>query len=70
MNDKPCLNCPDRHRACHDSCERYAAVYRRSPEEKQQERARVEMSEYIGEAIRRMKNNRRSRNGKYRRNGR
>jgi len=28
MNSQPCKDCPDRHTACHDSCERYAEYKR------------------------------------------
>ena len=27
-----CLNCPDRHPACHDSCQKYKAAYDRETE--------------------------------------
>lgn len=31
----PCKNCPDRHPACHDKCERYLAVKRARDEKKE-----------------------------------
>lgn len=34
----PCQNCPDRHEACHDSCERYAEYKRKVAEAKQNRR--------------------------------
>lgn len=31
----PCLDCPDRHRACHDSCEKFKDFHERYMAEKQ-----------------------------------
>lgn len=43
----PCLGCPDRHTACHDTCEKYQA-YRQGREELYEQRVKgIEIAAYI-----------------------
>jgi len=39
-NKGPCYQCPERHRACHDSCPRYQAW--KAERERQKENARAD----------------------------
>ena len=48
MNFKCCIDCTDRHLACHDTCERYLKVKAQHDEEKRKIRVDDTLRLYIG----------------------
>lgn len=48
----PCKNCPDRHTACHDKCEKYLTAKRARDEKKEAIRTKNAAVGYIVDGVR------------------
>lgn len=47
----PCKDCPDRHPACHDKCEKYLEVKRARDEKKEADRTKNEATYYTALSV-------------------
>lgn len=55
LNDKPCMNCTERHEKCHATCERYAAAKEKLEKARDERLKELDYIGYVANASRRIK---------------
>lgn len=55
---RPCLNCKNKYKACHDYCDKYLDNKKKLDEAKRAKLQEMEYQNYLHESIKRMKGGR------------